>query len=65
MVVRQVNETARDERSCHRRGISVLEFIGCFSAMIGGVILGSLYLGVDMRDLAAGVWNRGGFFAAY
>jgi hypothetical protein len=35
-----------------RRGVSALEFIGCASAMIGGVFLGSLYLGVDVKEMA-------------
>lgn len=33
----------------HRRGLSFLEFLGCFSAMIGGVLLGSMYLGIDVK----------------
>lgn len=35
-----------------RRGISILEFVGCMTAMIGGVFLGSMYLGVDVKDMA-------------
>jgi hypothetical protein len=35
-----------------RRGVSILEFVGCMSAMIGGVFLGSMYLGVDVKEMA-------------
>ncbi|QEG34776.1 hypothetical protein [Bythopirellula goksoeyrii] len=38
-----------------RRGLSFFEFIGCLAAMIGGVFLGSAYLGIDMKDMAIGV----------
>jgi hypothetical protein len=33
-------------------GITILEFIGCFCAVVGGAWLGALYLGVDVRHLA-------------
>lgn len=39
----------RDQRAHSRRGMSFLEVFGCLSAMIGGVVLGSLYLGVDVK----------------
>lgn len=35
-----------------RRGMSFFEIVGCLSAMVGGVVLGSMYLGVDVRSLA-------------
>lgn len=35
-----------------RRALSILEFIGCLTAMIGGLFLGSLYLGVDCKEMA-------------
>ncbi len=35
-----------------RLGLSVLEVIGCLMALVGGVWLGALYLGVDVRHLA-------------
>ena len=35
-----------------RRGLSILEFLGCFSALVVGVFLGSLYLGVDVKEMA-------------
>lgn len=36
----------------NRRGLTVLEFIGCLIAIVGGAWLGALYLGVDVRRLA-------------
>lgn len=44
-----------DRLPCRRQfrpGMSVLEFVGCFSAMIGGVVLGSIYLGVNVKEMA-------------
>ena len=35
-----------------RRGLSIIEFVGCLVALCGGVILGSMYLGVDLQQLA-------------
>lgn len=35
-----------------RAGVSILEFLGCTSALAGGVVLGSLYLGVDVKEMA-------------
>jgi hypothetical protein len=35
-----------------RRGLSFLETVGCLAAMSGGVVLGSVYLGVDLQSLA-------------
>lgn len=45
----------RDQRATSRRGMSFLEVFGCLSAMIGGVVLGSLYLGVDVKATALSV----------
>jgi hypothetical protein len=42
----------RVTRLVHRRAMSFLEFFGCFSAMVGGVVLGSMYLGVDVKEMA-------------
>jgi hypothetical protein len=33
------------------RGLSLLEFLGCLIAVVGGLWLGALYLGVDIRGL--------------
>jgi hypothetical protein len=41
-----------------RRGVSILEFVGCMSAMIGGVFLGSMYLGVDVKEMAYSVLEQ-------
>jgi hypothetical protein len=35
-----------------RAGLTVLEFLGCVMAVVGGAWLGALYLGVDVRNLA-------------
>jgi hypothetical protein len=40
------------DRWAHRRAMSFVEFFGCFSAMVGGVVLGSMYLGVDVKEMA-------------
>jgi hypothetical protein len=39
-------------RTLHRTGLTVLEFLGCVIAVVGGAWLGALYLGVDVRHLA-------------
>ena len=36
----------------NRHGLTVLEFVGCVIAIVGGAWLGALYLGVDVRRLA-------------
>lgn len=36
----------------HRGGLSVLEFIGCLMALVGGVWLGAIYLGIDLHRVA-------------
>src|SRR3954464_545928 len=33
-------------------GLTILEFIACTTALVGGAWLGALYLGVDIRHLA-------------
>lgn len=38
--------------SSARRGLSVLEVFGCMAALGGGILLGSLYLGVDVEAVA-------------
>jgi hypothetical protein len=39
-------------RTRNRTGLTVLEFLGCVIAVVGGAWLGALYLGVDVRHLA-------------
>ena len=53
----------------HRRGLSFVEFMGCLLALGGGVALGSVYLGVDMKTMFFGVLERAelvdpGFFSS-
>lgn len=35
-----------------RRGLSILEFLACFTALSAGVVLGSFYLGVNVKEIA-------------
>jgi hypothetical protein len=39
-------------RRTSRAGLTTLEFAGCVIAVVGGLWLGAIYLGVDMRHLA-------------
>jgi hypothetical protein len=39
----------------YRHALSFLEFLGCLVAMTGGVVLGSMYLGVDVKQTVASV----------
>jgi hypothetical protein len=41
-----------------RRGLSFLEFIGCLSALAGGAVLGSMYLGVDVKETTFALLER-------
>jgi hypothetical protein len=41
-----------------RRGISLIEFLGCFIAVAGGVVIGSMYLGVDVQGTAITLLER-------
>ncbi len=41
-----------------RSGMSIVEFVACLSAMVGGVILGSLYLGVDVKQMGLAVLKQ-------
>jgi hypothetical protein len=36
----------------NRDGLSVLEFVGCLMALVGGVWLGAIYLGIDVQHVA-------------
>ena len=42
----------RRQLSCRRQGLSFLEFIGCLIAVVGGMWLGAIYMGVDVQGLA-------------
>jgi len=37
-----------------RSGLSFIEFLDCLVAVLGGVVIGSMYLGVDLKQLASG-----------
>jgi hypothetical protein len=41
-----------------RAGLSALEFVGCLMALVGGVWLGALYLGVDVRHVVFGALSE-------
>lgn len=41
-----------------RRGISAVELVGCLAALAGGLVLGSVYLGVDVQAMAVGVLEK-------
>ena len=38
-----------------RSGLSFLEFLGCFIALVGGIVAGSMYLGIDLKPMVADV----------
>ncbi|MGI9429601.1 MAG: hypothetical protein ACR2NM_13140 [Bythopirellula sp.] len=42
----------------YRRGISTVELIGCLAALAGGLVLGSIYLGVDVQAMAVGMLEK-------
>jgi hypothetical protein len=44
--------------SAANRGLSILEFVGCLSALAGGVILGLMYFGVDVKGILTEVVRR-------
>ncbi|HEX6960892.1 MAG TPA: hypothetical protein VF175_03435 [Lacipirellula sp.] len=38
-----------------RRGLSFVEFVGCVFAITGGIVLGSMYFGIDVEEAAVDV----------
>ncbi len=42
----------------NKSGVSFMEFVGCLAALSGGVVLGSMYLGVDMQSMAIEVLEK-------
>jgi hypothetical protein len=46
------SQTLSRHRGQFRAGLSVLEFVGCVIAVVGGIWLGAIYLGVDLRRVA-------------
>lgn len=47
-----IHQLHRTPPAVARRGISVVELFGCIAALGGGILLGSLYLGVDVEAVA-------------
>jgi len=41
-----------------RNGLSFFEFIGCLFALTGGVVLGAMYLGIDVKGIATSVLQQ-------
>ena len=51
--------STRRQYSCaRRRAISAVELVGFLAALIGGIVLGSMYLGVDVQAVAVGVLEK-------
>jgi uncharacterized membrane protein len=48
---RRDQATPRECRRAPRRGLSLLEFLGCLIAIVGGAWLGAIYMGMDVRRL--------------
>jgi hypothetical protein len=46
------------QRASNRRGLTVLEFLGCTTAVLGGMWIGALYLGVNIQHLAHGALHQ-------
>ncbi|MEM9658492.1 MAG: hypothetical protein AAF961_09035 [Planctomycetota bacterium] len=46
------NDSKRRSIGLLRPGLSVVEFVACLCALAGGLALGSLYLGVDLKAVA-------------
>lgn len=44
--------TLRSARRSRRTGLSLLEFLGCLMALVGGAWLGAIYIGIDVHRLA-------------
>jgi hypothetical protein len=42
----------KSSRARCRGGLSLLEFLGCIIAIVGGALLGAMYLGVDVKQVA-------------
>jgi hypothetical protein len=49
---RDMSKVVNCTQPAQRAGLSTLEFLGCVIAVIGGIWLGALYLGVDVRHVA-------------
>ena len=54
----QLLPSSTHSASALRRGVSALELVGCVAALAGGIVLGSMYLGVDVQAMAVGVLEK-------
>lgn len=41
-----------------RQGLSFVEFVGCLTALGGGIAIGAVYLGLDVKTMAVGVLEK-------
>ena len=58
-----------NRKARHRRGLSFVEFLGCFFALGSGLALGSFFLGIDMKTMFVSILERAelvdpGFFGS-
>jgi hypothetical protein len=58
MSIEQHTLRARRRSKERRCGLTFLEFLGCFSATTGGVVIGSLYLGVDVVGTTKNLFQK-------
>ena len=49
------------ETTTPRRGLSTLEVMGCLIALVGGLVIGAAYLGVDLPSAAQKLLGDAGF----
>ncbi len=54
----QFRLTHKNSSRVRRQGLSIVEFIGCFVAMGGGMLLGAMYLGIDIQAVATDTLER-------
>jgi hypothetical protein len=43
------NMKTHEPQNQNRAGLSILEFVGCLMALVGGIWLGAIYLGLDLQ----------------
>ena len=46
------------QKRLSRQGLSFVEFVGCLAALGGGMVIGSMYLGLDVKAMAVGVLEK-------
>jgi len=64
MMIEPRTPCALGYRRVKRRGLTLLELLGCMGATTGGVVLGSMYLGVDVVATTAALLERTGIVVA-